>query len=662
MPPSGTCVSYYQGEISEFLSASDVAILGHLADASTFAAETTQIDAWREELGILRGALEGMSGGIALEYTVPRIGSRVDAVVIVNGVVFVLEFKVGADSFERGDRDQAWDYALDLKNFHQASHLRPIVPVLVCTKAERSRVTRLAFGADHVARPLEMCSADVGKRLRAILGHISSTPISISEWSASRYHPTPTIVEAARNLYAGHTVEEIARSDAGARNLTATSSTVNRVIDQSLGAKRKSIVFVTGVPGAGKTLVGLNIATRRSQLAEPTHSVYLSGNGPLVAVLREALARDEMSRKARKGERTRKGDVLQPIKQFIQNVHHFRDEGIRASDAPSEHVVIFDEAQRAWDSQMTSDFMQRKKRIAGFKMSEPEFLISCMDRHQDWAVIVCLVGSGQEINRGEAGIGAWLSAIADRFSHWDVYASPHLFSRTGVSGNDPALRAPGPSTHLIGDLHLSVSMRSFRAERISDFVDAVLRLDTTAARDLYSALRLQYPLVLSRNLRCAKSWIREQARGTERYGLLASSGAQRLKPLAVDVRASINPIHWFLADRKDVRSSWYLEDAGTEFDVQGLELDWTCVTWDGDLRHSGKEWQFRRFRGKSWTEVRNAHRQRYLLNAYRVLLTRARQGMVVVVPKGNKRDRTRSPGMYDTTFEYLASLGIPVID
>jgi hypothetical protein len=432
-------------------------------------------------------------------------------------------------------------------------------------------------------------------------------------------------------------------------------------VDQANEEQRKVICFVTGVPGAGKTLVGLNVATRRREEGQATHAVFLSGNGPLVAVLREALTRDELARRRALGERVRKGRIGESVKAFIQNVHHFRDEALFDSRPPTEHVVIFDEAQRAWNLKQTASFMQRKKKQPGFGQSEPEFLISCMDRHQDWAVVVCLVGGGQEIHRGEAGIEAWLAAVNSRFPEWHMHISSRLTDSEYAAGRVLEALGQRPETHFDDCLHLAVSMRSFRAENVSAFVKALLDCEKHEARKAFVSIANRYPIVLTRNLDTAKDWVRAHARGTERYGLTASSKAQRLKPHAIDIRVDVDPVHWFLNDKTDTRSSFYLEDAATEFQVQGLELDWACVTWDGDLRFNGAGWSHHDFRGDRWCNIANPDNQAFLRNAYRVLLTRARQGMAIFVPSGSQTDRTRSPAFYDSTFNYLVDVGIPIL-
>ena len=359
----------------------------------------------------LKPAIEGMEGMIFLEFNVPRIGSRIDAVLVSGSAIFVIEFKVGETHFKREDLNQVWDYALDLKNFHKASHDASIIPILVATHAIQSETVLPAPYADDVYPPTRCNSDGLRHLIRAGLDCVGGNGIDAKEWGDSPYQPTPTIIEAAQSLYAQHSVEAIARHDAGARNLRITSQRIEELIEEARHKRRKIIIFVTGVPGAGKTLVGLNVATKKRDHTQPTHAVFLSGNGPLVEVLREALTRDEIARLRKRLDKTRKGAVKQKVKAFIQNVHHFRDAGLRDSVAPSDCVVIFDEAQRAWNREMTAHFMLRKKKRVGFTQSEPEFLISYLNRHDDWAVVVCLVGGGQEINRGEAGISAWLDAV-----------------------------------------------------------------------------------------------------------------------------------------------------------------------------------------------------------------------------------------------------------
>ena len=347
---------------------------------------------------------------------------------------------------------------------------------------------------------------------------------------------------------------------------------------------------------------------------------------------------------------------------FIQNVHHFRDDCLSSPDRPPlEHVALFDEAQRAWNREHTTDFMRRKKKQANFDRSEPEYLISCLDRHQDWAVIVCLVGGGQEINTGEAGISEWIESLDAEFASWHVYISSRLTDSEYAAGGALDRLRSRPNVAINDDLHLAVSMRSFRAENVSLWVKQILDLDTEPARRTLTQIGERYPIALTRDLNRAKSWLRHHARGSERYGIVVSSRAERLRPYAINVKSPMEPVHWFLDGKEDVRSSYYLEDVATEFAVQGLELDWACVAWDGDFRHTASGWEHWSFRGDRWTSIRKPERQAYLKNAYRVLLTRARQGMVIVVPEGDHSDPTRRCEYYDPTFNYLREIGLEVI-
>ncbi|MBL8985355.1 MAG: DUF2075 domain-containing protein [Gemmatimonadetes bacterium] len=655
--------AYYSDSVAAFQTASVDAVVGALTRTSAGNVDHTQVHAWEVEARVLREALANVSGHLFLEFSVPRLGSRVDAVLVSGPAVMPIEFKVGQDRYDRAHVDQAWDYGLDLKNFHEASHTAPIFPLLVAVDAPRGDASWRDPHPDGVRPPRRTNAAGVGPAIAEALALAVGPPIDPLAWGAAPYHPTPTIVQAARALYARHSVDSISRHDAGARNLTETSGSVEEIIAAAAATGKKAIVFVTGVPGAGKTLVGLNIATRHRKEETATHSVFLSGNGPLVAVLREALIRDELGRSKAAGEVSRKGDVAQRVKPFIQNVHHFRDDGVRDRvRAPHDHVVIFDEAQRAWDRQQTSNFMRRRKGLPAFDQSEPEFLIGYLDRHSDWAVIVCLVGGGQEIHTGEAGIGAWLEAIDRRFSHWEVHLSPNLRDSEYSAATSIEQLSRRATVHQRPQLHLSTSLRSFRSESASAFVKALLDGAQSEAEGLLARDLARYPIVLTRSLAAAKSWLRSNARGTERFGVVTSSQAERLKPYAIDVRVAVDPVKWFLNEANDTRSSYYLEDAATEFQVQGLELDWTCVAWDADLRRTGQGWSYHRFRGTGWVHVRQEDRRRFMMNAYRVLLTRGRQGMVVFVPRGDTGDPTRHPTFYDETYRYLRSVGLRELD
>ena len=501
---------------------------------------------------------------------------------------------------------------------------------------------------------------ELAATLKKYLKDISKS-IDIEYWENSIYKPTPTIIEAAQALYKRHNVKEITRSDSGTINLSKTADCINAVIEKSKIKGMKSICFVTGVPGAGKTLAGLNIANERKKAYEDEHAVFLSGNGPLVDVLREALTRDDVLTAKEQGERRSKKQSAIKANAFIQNIHHFRDDNLRSDKPPIERVVVFDEAQRAWTNHQLSSFMKRKKGVEDFNKSEPEFLIEVMNRHSDWCTIVCLIGGGQEIHTGEAGLEEWISSLKNYFPDWDIYYSSSILE------SDNYLKSKESRKWLIGngisemELHLAVSVRSFRSEQLSNFVHELLNIKIESSQRIYLEIKKSYPIVLTRNLENAKKWLRDNAKGTERIGLISSSGAKRLRPLGIDVKNDFAP-NWFLNNDKDVRSSYYMEDVATEFDIQGLEIDWACVAWGGNFYFSNSEWKYQNFKGTKWQNINNDMDKEYLKNTYRVLLTRARQGMVIFVPESSVLDHTRPKAFYEKTYEYLKQIGIQEIE
>lgn len=656
--------AYYSSSVSSFLRTSPDSVLGEIARNSGFAIELGQRDAWVKQIKVLREQLMPWEtkGHLFFEFVVPRMGRRIDVLAIIKNTVFVIEFKVGESTFTRSALDQVWDYALDLKNFHEPSHDITIAPLLIATETDRGFSTVVtSHHNDGVLLPIQVSPSSLKDCIEKVLWMGEGLAIDPLLWVSGRYKPTPTIVEAASALYGHHSVADLSRSDAGAKNLSITSNAVSQLIRRVKDQHRKAICFITGVPGAGKTLVGLDVATKHMDASSELHSVYLSGNGPLVKILCEALTRDEVARKKSDGVRLRVGQTRKAVEAFIQNVHHFRDAYLIDERAPVDHVVIFDEAQRAWTLEQTSQFMARKKGRSDFKHSEPDFLISCMDRHSDWAVVVCLVGGGQEINTGEAGISEWIHSIERHYPDWEVHISPHLTDSEYAASNAIESLKTRRDVHFNEDLHLAVSMRSFRAEHVSSLVKHLLDRDVAQAKAALEGVKLRYPIVITRDVTKAKQWLKSQARGSERFGIVVSSQAERLRPHAINVRSPMDPVHWFLDDKDDVRSSFYLEDVATEFQIQGLELDWACVVWDADLRIDASGWRHHQFVGNKWQNINKAERQTYLKNAYRVLLTRARQGMVIVVPQGDCEDPTRDPAFYDPIYEYLKGIGIATL-
>ena len=678
---------FYQENIATFLAEDTNSIFGKMSLADEMDTASTQKFAWEQEITIMKNLLVPYSNeqaNIIFEYTIPRLGKRIDVVVLLRERVFVVEFKAGEEEFKHQDIDQVLDYALDLTNFHQGSADRWIIPILVSTEETAfSTICQPSHYDDGIYEPLLTNATHLKDVFELILSQPLASKqyaVSFDDWSRSRYAPTPTIIEAARSLYLNHSVENITKSEAEGAQLETTTRYVRQVIRDTKARGGKSICFVTGVPGAGKTLVGLNVAVQQE---DQDLAVYLSGNGPLVQVLTEALTRDKQAQEKEKGNKITKKEAEREVKRFIQIIHRYRDNMLNkvkvvngaleidptkelkdqeAGYGEVENIAIFDEAQRSWDKEHIANWLNRKKGFADFPMSEGEFLIWSLDQRPDWAVIVCLVGGGQEINTGEAGIGEWIRALNETFPNWNVYISSQLTAKEYAEGKVSELLENNPNKTFSDDLHLAVSMRSFRAESLSNMVHYLLDGDAENVRKIYADIADRYPIALTRDLSKAKEWLRTHARGNERYGLLVSSKAYRLKPLAIDVRCKPDTVHWFLDDINDVRSSLFLEDAASEFDVQGLELDWTCVVWDGDLRYTPQGWNFFEFNGgNKWNKIQKPDRQAYLINAYRVLLTRARQGMILCVPEGSPDDHTRLPEFYNSTYNYLKSLGIEEI-
>lgn len=648
--------SFYSDTVSTFLSTSADAIIGQLAQSHSQHLVQQQTGAWFEQIQILKAQLVELPDDAFLffEFVIPRMGKRVDCVLVVQGIIFVLEFKVGASSYLYADRQQAEGYALDLKHFHQGSHDKPIIPILVATRANDA-FSNYTFDNEQVSTVVCLPSSGLSSFVKDTIFRLKCALFDPVAWSLTAYQPTPTIVEAAQALYAKHSVVDISRSEAGVENLHDTSKALFDLIHLARREHRKIICFVTGVPGAGKTLVGLNIANQHSNHEDLEYSVFLSGNGPLVAVLQEALARDQ----SRSDPQIKISEARQRTRSFIQNIHKFRDEYLKDLTPPAEHVVIFDEAQRAWDLKQTANFMQQKRGISDFSLSEPEFLISVMARHKDWAVVIALIGGGQEINTGEAGISGWFDAVLNSKENWDAYCSPKLLQ--GEYVRDELTMETISKFKQLSPLHLATSMRSFRAEKLSDFVHHLIDMDSDKASAVLQSFKDKFEVVMTRDLGTAKKWVYQRTKGGRRSGLLASSNGIRLKAEGIFVKNSIEPENWFLAPGDDIRSSLFLEDAATEFDVQGLELDWSLVAWDADLRMVNGAFEHWRFAGTRWQKRSQKDSQRYLENAYRVLLTRSREGMIIFVPRGDSSDATRLPEYYQGISDYLAACGIVVI-
>ena len=705
----------FNSDFSTFLYKDTNAIFGALCDNYHGDALTTTREAWKSEIKIMRNVVSKLldsNGQIIFEYDIPRLGKRIDLVLLYRGIVFCMEFKVGESKILEGDIDQVLDYALDLKNFHKFSQDKVIVPILVATRFSKSTTDiQMSVYDDRVVNPLVTGENGIYDLITKVLAKFPNETSVNSSWLISPYAPTPTIIEAAKTLYESHSVENITRHEADKVSTDETIKYIIDVIQKSKTNGEKSICFVTGVPGAGKTLVGLDVAVRQTyqgndEPVEDEGAVYLSGNGPLVAVLNEALAQDNHQKCKARGEKKNLSDSRREVGKFIQIIHRYRDNMLakiknpvengvleidptkaveqgKAGYGEVEHVAIFDEAQRAWTHKRIADYLKRggtygnKLKVPNFPISESAFLIWSLDQREDWATIICLVGGGQEIHDGEAGISEWINALNDKFPHWKVYISPKLTESEYAEGKVNELLKENSNVTYSEKLHLGVSLRSFRAEKLSAFVHALLAIEPEKAAELYSEINERYPIVLTRDMEKAKAWLHSRVRGTERTGVLISKESSRYKPLGIHVLPSgdENAVHWFLDDKANTKSSNYLEDAATEIQVQGLELDYTCLLWDADMRYDNGEWHFYKFNGTTkWNEQlptteNKQELRKYMLNAYRVLLTRARSGMVICIPKGNPNktlsgfweDSTRLPEYYDGTYEYLKNLGIEEI-
>ncbi len=601
--------------------------------------------------------------GLLYEYKIPRRAKRIDVVLLSKNLIFVLEVKNHQDSFNSADIAQLEDYCLDLRDFHFESKDRIIIPILLCTNAP-SIQNEILKSDDFVQKTLFSNANNLSEIIQSTIKLFADKTdnINLPDWNSSKYSPTPTIIEAAQILYSGQNVSEISRSHAGAENLTNTTTAVIDAIKQAQTTKSKIICFITGVPGAGKTLAGLNIVHNREfQTDNNELGVFLSGNSPLVKVLSEALARDFSKR-----EDVNKAEAKRRVKTFIHNVHEFIDEYyLDKTKLPVDRVLIYDEAQRAWTKEHKT-----KKSNGEIKESEPEVLLSIMNRFADWAVIIALVGGGQEINTGEAGLREWGKSIEEKFTDWKVYISPELKQGDHSTGNLTLFEKTPENVEVVEDqnLHLKVSIRSYKAQELSQWVGLVLENKNEEANLIFKSKLKHYPVFITRNLETAKSWLKKKSRGTRRTGIVASSGGRRLKAFGYD------PFHglrgdssqdelgaWYLNPADDVRSSNFLEIIATEYAVQGLEIDWAGLFWDADLRRANGNWNFKQFKGTKWQTVADEQRKQFILNKYRVLLTRAREGIIIWIPEGDKTDITRLPAFYQETFEYLISCGIKSI-
>ncbi len=612
----------------------------------------------------LRTALDQLqainqSWSILLEFPIPRKEKRIDVVILAGDTIILLELKSSMQGL--GGTRQAEEYALLLHYFHQPSNKRQIVAFVVSPTSRSSPHRAQGFlpieeaPAYWIPPVTQISWKELPVQLAALTKNSQPSIIDAEAWDHGEYRPVPTIIDAALGLQSGLSIREIAHSRAARYDVEKLTAFVDKCIHQARATRTFTICFVTGVPGSGKTLVGLNLAFGKKASEHPIH--FMSGTGPLVKVLQAALAEDHRQKMNVSSEEAR-----MKAKTLIENVHVFaryyaEDNPYRA---PSNHIIIFDEAQRAWD---------RAQNLSKFKRpySEPQMLLQIMERHQDWAVVIALVGGGQEINNGEAGLAEWGRALAEAQKPWTIYASPEaLEGGSAVAGSQLFAEYPSPKLqiHAESQLHLDVSVRSIKADSYSAWVNFVVNGDQVSA----AALKAQehFPILLTRSLTDLRLILRQNSLGESRCGLVASSAAARIRAEGLEPDSTFHGEypwhHWYLAESSDVRSSQQLEVFATEFEIQGLELDWIGLCWGGDFIWSPRQeqWLARKLAHKritTWSNVKQEHRQTYRRNAYRVLLTRARQGIVLFVPHGDSSDITRLPAEFDATADFLLACG-----
>jgi hypothetical protein len=660
--------SFYSGSVKEFLEDGVETVIGHLAVAYANLGYSTQYSdqtlTWERDLNFLRQLLEkcipclpsAKEWGLLLEFSIPRKNLRIDVVLLVADVVVLIEAKTSSASSEA--KRQIEEYALLLHYFHKGTRDRRVFPVIVSGQFADTVPASPDWRNSHPElasywiAPAVKASWENLSQVLTSLGSRGGEQVSWATWNDSPYFPVPSIIEAALSLRSGLAIREIAQSEASEHEIETVRHNIQHYVNQARDGKQHAICFLTGVPGSGKTLVGLGLAHSEENKHTPIH--FMSGNGPLVSVLQHLFTQESM----RAGQNAIEARAR--ARTLIENIHVFARYHTTDNDAaPSNHAIIFDEAQRAWNKAQNWKKFKRN-------YSEPEMLLNIMERHQDWGIVIALVGGGQEINDGEAGLEEWGRAIAKSQRNWVIYASPEVLqggaSTAGHRLFDDSTDGKGVITN--DNLHLRTSNRSIRAEKLATWVNCVLdgRPEEAYALDVTS----RFPIFLSRDLQQTRSRLRQEMLGKTRYGLIGSSGAMRLRAEGLEPSSSFHAEYkweqWYLADETDVRSSFKCEVFATEFEIQGLELDWTGICWGGDfVWNNSTGWQLRTLRSSApsqWKMIKREEKQVYRRNAYRVLLTRARLGMIIFVPKGDPRDSTLSPDEFESTAQYLLRCGV----
>ncbi len=638
--------------VPEFLATPASRIRERLADAQAHrhaSTELAQLHSWEAMARALQATLampEAAGWTLLLEYDLLRLEKRADAILLTDRAVVVLEWKDRATTHAPADLRQAEDYALDLHDFHAGCRAHPVVPVLVATAAPAAPLQPplVPLGVWPPACANAATLAAVLRGIQAAVG-APAAPLDAGAWRVAPYRPVPSVLEAAAMLFDRHRSAEMTAARADAPNLTRTTAAIRAAIDHARQHGERLVVFVTGIPGAGKTLCGLNIAFSGGG------AVFLTGNAPLVEVLRADLVR-------REGKARSQAHAVSTL----QNVHRFLETYVaaRPHEAPPEHVIIFDEAQRAWDkAQATRDTQRRVSRLTD---SEPAHALEIMRRAPGWSVVVALIGNGQEINTGEAGLAEWGRVIAAS-GVWRALAAPRVLAAAEAAQRLAA--GPQPWLALEPALDLRVPMRAVREPAGAAWVDAVLEGDAQAAARIAAGTQA-LPFLLVRDLGAMRRALRGLARGNRRAGLVASAGAKRLRAEGLGVQ--VPDIARFFLDRwPDVRASDSLETFATEYDCQGLELDVVGLAWGGDFARGPGGWLARDFVGRRWNTVAKPQTRDFIRNTYRVLLTRARYETVIWVPPGCARtdewhDPTRPAAEMDAIADFLLRCGARPLD
>lgn len=666
--------TYYESTIEDFaLNQNPIDIVDFLVESDEYT-EPYQLHlqkgAWSNQIKILKKYLQDKKGYIIFEYVLSRVNMRIDVVLLMDDIVYSLEFKNNEVTFNDDDINQADGYGYALKNFYEVNRNKYVVPILIATKAPDSICSS---GADlGIDKLFSLFKANTNKMEQYIdlIGSkygsdIIYTEEEFEEWVNSPFKPNPTIIQSARSIYMNNQVDEFFKFDAGEENLKITESTVEEIIKEARDNKKKIICFVSGVPGAGKTLVGLDIAgkTRNKDNDDMPEAVFFSGNGPLINVLTEALGRDAM--KANPEKFSNKNRAVNDVKTFIQDLHAFKQDIISSKKRViDENVLIFDEAQRVWDEEQLEKWLEKKGADESyFGNSEADLLLSTFDK-KEWGVIVALVGLGQDIHTGEDGLGVWFNSLLNKKTGWDIRLSNEIFEQRAdkldayidsIKNCDRVKECPG--------LYLKTCIRTPRAKNLSEFSEALLN---NRPEDAKKALEKfdDYPICITRNLKHAEQFLLDNTLRKERCGKLCSSNSKILGRYShsFDNIDNWHFANWML-DESGRDSSNSLVFAASEFNIQGLEIDWTLLGWDMDMYYHNGEWHEQKMltpkRFKESTKVQKKH----ILNSYRVLLTRARKGMIIYIPKaGDYEDNYAVSDYFDSTYEYLKSCGIKDID